>query len=70
MIYTGSVGDLVISVGSIAYVIFYLIGLVYFVSRSIRAHTFLTIADITVSVVLAMAASIIAFLVFAPVFVE
>ena len=70
MIYTGSVGDLVISVGFIAYVIFYLIGLVYFVSRSIRAHTFLTIADITVSVVLAMAASIIAFLVFAPVFVE
>lgn len=69
MLYTGSVGELVALVGFMAYVFFYLVGLIYFVWRSIRGHTFLTIFEIALSVVLAMAGSTIVFIITATGFI-
>jgi hypothetical protein len=66
----GSLGDLAVSVGLIAYLIFYLLGLAYFIWRSIRGHRFLTIVEITLSVVLAMVGSVFVFLITAIGFVK
>ena len=59
-----------VSVGFIAYLFFYLLGIAYFIWRPIRGHRVLTIVEITLSVVLAMTGSTIVFLVAAIGFVK
>ena len=59
-----------VTVGYIAYLIFFLLGLAFFIWRSIRANRFITIAEIILSVVLAMVGSVIVFVIVATGFVE
>jgi len=62
--------DLFVVAGFISYLFFYLAGLFFFYLRSIKTGTLITMKDILLSVIFAMAGACIVFLIIVNGFVE